>query len=125
MPERSRDPIDCVTACEVAARMLVEAGFMLRTQSGSSESRYYFHPARGDLFLLRLSMHQHKKGRTSTGLPGFVAKVTFSPKVTHSEWHTFNCVATGIGRYFMVRDPPAPMHRGARGQPDDGAPIHL
>jgi hypothetical protein len=114
MPELSRTPIHSMTAHQMACRLLVDAGFILSNAAMRSESCYYYHPALGPAFLLRVSTHTTKKG--PIGLSGFVSKATFTPRASHSEWHVHNTVAMAIGRYFMAATRPPSRYDGSPDQ---------
>ena len=110
--DRSRDPIDAVTAFDMAIKLVYEAGFTKAFVSMKTESCYFTHAGRPDV-LMRLSMHKNSK--SPMGLNNVVARASFVPKNSHlSEYSVWNTMRFVIGDYFLRPIPPS-RYRGKRG----------
>ena len=64
--------LDHITAYHLAIELAKKAGFLLHHASQKSESCYYYHPARGKSYLLRLSTH--RSSRAPIGFNDVVAE---------------------------------------------------
>jgi len=110
--ERSRDPIDAVTAYDLARSIAREAGFTLAFVSQKTESCYFTHHGRPGV-LMRLSMHKNSK--SPMGQNNVVARAAFAPTNSHlSEYMVWNTMRFVIGDYFM-RPVPQSRYKGKRG----------
>lgn len=108
--------IDHITAYNMAIELVKSAGFVLSHVSMSTETTYYYHPARRP-YLLRVSAHKSK--HSPIGLNDVVARCAF----TKGEEKAKNCltptnvrnrVTWAIGQYFL-NEPLPTRYKGKRG----------
>lgn len=107
--------IDHITAFNLAIDLAKKAGFVFSHASRNSESCYYYHPARGKGYLLRLSTHKTK--RSPIGLKGVVvAKASFSEgDLNCYEASVMKKMLPVIGRYFLSDNTMRREYKGLKG----------
>ena len=105
--------IDHIEAYHLAIVLAKKAGFVFHHASQKSESCYYYHPARGEDYLLRLSAH--KSGKSRIGFSNVVWRVSF-PETDRNCYRTsvYKRMTAAIGHYFLA-DKPEQQYRGKRG----------
>lgn len=105
--------IDHIEAYHLAIVLAKKAGFVFHHASQKSESCYYYHPARGEDYLLRLSAH--KSGKSRIGFSNVVWRVSF-PETDRNCYRTsvYKRMIAAIGHYFLA-DKPEQQYRGKRG----------
>ena len=105
--------IDNLTAYHLAIDLAKKAGFVFDHASQKTESCYYYHPARGKGYLLRLSTHRSKK--SPIGFSNVVARASFTATDLNCfEASVLKKMIQTIGLYFLA-DKPEQKYRGKKG----------
>lgn len=117
--------IDYLEAYHLAIELVKKAGFEFGHASMSTESCYYFHPARRP-YLLRISAHKSKQ--SPIGMNNVIARVSFTrgedKHGIHTEKNTLNRITWAIGQYFL-NEPKPSRYLGKRGTWENDTTVNL